>query len=183
MVGADVVITSYTRFRLDFDRYAELPWAGLIVDEAQFVKNHQAKTYRCARTLPAPFKLAITGTPMENNLTELWALLSITAPELFASVKSFGDYYRKPIEKQGDAERLAQLRRRIKPLLLRRTKDQVAPDLPAKLSQVLELELHPRHRKIYETHLQRERAKVLGLIDDWIGTGSPSSARSPYCVS
>ena len=83
VAGADVVVTSYTLLRLDFDAYAALTWAGLILDEAQYVKNHQSKTYQCARRLDAPFKLAITGTPMENNLMELWSLLSITAPGLF----------------------------------------------------------------------------------------------------
>lgn len=164
--NADVVITSYTRFRLDFDTYSAMSWSALILDEVQFVKNHQSKAYQCVRKLETPFKLAITGTPMENNLMELWSLLSITAPGLFPNIKKFGDYYRKPIENQGDAELLAQLRRRIKPLLLRRTKDQVAADLPAKQEQVLELELNPRHRKIYQTHLQRERQKILGLISD-----------------
>ena len=82
--GADLVVTSYTLFRLDFDEYhAAQSWSGLILDEAQFVKNHQAKAYQCARKLAAPFKLAITGTPMENNLMELWSLLSIAAPGLF----------------------------------------------------------------------------------------------------
>ena len=163
---ADVVVTSYTLFRLDIDAYAALPWSGLILDEAQFVKNHQSKIYQCARQLPAPFKLAITGTPMENNLMELWSLLSITAPGLFPNPTRFDHYYARPIEKQGDAELLAQLRRRIKPLVKRRTKEQVVADLPAKQEQVLEVELHPRHRKIYQTHLQRERQKVLGLVDD-----------------
>ena len=97
---------------------------------------------------------------------ELWSLLSITAPGLFPSPARFRDYYARPIEKQGDAELLAQLRRRIKPLVKRRTKEQVAADLPAKQEQVLEVDLHPQHRKIYQTHLQRERQKVLGLIDD-----------------
>jgi superfamily II DNA or RNA helicase len=164
--GADVVVTSYTLFRLDFDAYAEMPWSGLLLDEAQFTKNHQSKIYQCARRLPAPFKLAITGTPMENNLMELWSLLSITAPGLFPNPTRFRYYYAQPIEKQSDAELLTQLRRRIKPLVKRRTKEQVIADLPAKQEQVLEVELHPRHRKIYQTHLQRERQKILGLIDD-----------------
>jgi len=164
--GADAVVTSYTLFRLDFDAYAKLDWSGLVLDEAQFTKNHQSKIYQCARRLPAPFKLAITGTPMENNLMELWALLSITAPGLFPNPTRFRDYYARPIEKQGHAELLAQLRRRIKPLIRRRTKEQVATELPAKQELVLEVDLHPRHRKIYQTHLQRERQKVLGLIDD-----------------
>ncbi len=166
--GADAVITSYTLLRIDFDHYAKMPWSGLILDEAQNTKNHQSKIYQCARRLPAPFKLAITGTPFENSLMELWSLLSITAPGLFPHPQRFRDYYARPIENHGTdhAELLAQLRRRIKPLVLRRTKEQVAADLPAKQEQVLEVELHPRHRKIYQTHLQRERQKVLRLIDN-----------------
>jgi superfamily II DNA or RNA helicase len=166
IAGADVVVTSYALLRIDYDRYAELGWSGLILDEAQFVKNHQSRTYQCARRLPAPFKLAITGTPMENNLMELWSLLSITAPGLFPSPARFRDFYARPIEAGGQAELLRQFRRRIRPLVKRRTKEHVAPDLPAKQEQVLEVELHPRHRRIYETHLQRERQKILGLIRD-----------------
>src|SRR5262249_34692238 len=102
----------------------------------------------------------------ENNLMELWSLLSIAAPGLFPNPARFKEYYVQPIEKKGDHELLAQLKRRIKPLILRRTKEQVASDLPAKQEQVLEVELHPKHRKVYQTHLQRERQKVLGLIGD-----------------
>ena len=166
IAGADAVVTSYTLLRLDFDAHAAALWSGLILDEAQYTKNHQSKIYQCARRLPAPFKVAITGTPMENNLMELWSLLSITAPGLFPNPARFRDYYARPIERQGDAGLLAQLRRRIKPLVKRRTKEQVAADLPEKQEQVLEVELHPRHRKLYQTYLQRERQKVLGLIDD-----------------
>ena len=166
ITGADVVVTSYTLLRLDFDAHLAAEWSGLILDEAQYVKNYQSKIYQCARRLRAPFKVAITGTPMENNLMELWSLLSITAPGLFPNPARFRDYYARPIERQGDAELLAQLRRRIRPLLKRRTKEQVAADLPEKQEQVLEVELHPRHRKLYQTYLQRERQKVLGLLDD-----------------
>jgi superfamily II DNA or RNA helicase len=166
IAGADAVVTSYALLRLDFDAYSAAPWSGLILDEAQFAKNHQSKAYQCARRLAAPFKLAVTGTPMENNLMELWSLLSITAPGLFPNPARFRDYYARPIERQGQAELLAQLRRRIRPLVRRRTKEQVATELPAKQEQVLRVELHPRHRKLYQTHLQRERQKVLGLIGD-----------------
>jgi superfamily II DNA or RNA helicase len=164
--GADVVVTSYTLLRLDFEAYAKLPWAGLVLDEAQVVKNHQSKVYQCARRLPAAFKLAITGTPMENNLMELWSLLSITAPGLFPDPVRFQQYYARRIERVGDPGLLAQLRRRVRPLVRRRTKEQVAADLPAKQEQILEVELHPRHRKVYQTHLQRERQRVLGMVDD-----------------
>ncbi|HUG51646.1 MAG TPA: SNF2-related protein, partial [Terrimesophilobacter sp.] len=143
--GADVVVTSYTLFRLDFDEYRAHGWAGLILDEAQFVKNKTSAIHRCARDLAAPFKLAITGTPMENNLMELWALFAIVAPGLFASARRFGEQYQRPIEKGDDAdaaaERLSRLRRRIRPLMMRRTKDVVAADLPAKQEQLLRVEL------------------------------------------
>ncbi|HSP52348.1 MAG TPA: DEAD/DEAH box helicase [Cryobacterium sp.] len=163
---ADVVVTSYTLFRLDFGDYDTLDWSGLLLDEAQFVKNRKSRAHQCARRLATPFKLAITGTPLENNLMEFWSLLSITAPGLFPSPGRFGDYYQKPIEKDAAEDRLDQLRRRIRPFMLRRTKEQVAGDLPSKQEQVLELTLHPRHRAVYDTHLQRERQKVLGLIDN-----------------
>ena len=94
---------------------------------------------------------------------ELWSLLSITAPGLFPDPKRFAEHYARPIERGGDAERLARLRRRIKPLVKRRTKELVAAELPAKQEQTLELSLHPRHRKLYDTRLQRERQKILGL--------------------
>ena len=167
IAAGDVVVVTYTLLRLEADAYRSVDWAGVILDEAQFVKNHQAKTYRSVRELAAPFKLALTGTPMENNLMELWSLLSITAPGLFADPKRFSEHYARPIERRGDSERLARLRRRIKPLVKRRTKELVAADLPAKQEQTLDVELHPRHRRLYDTHLQRERQKILGLLGDF----------------
>lgn len=163
---ADIVITSYALFRIDYEAYASRTWNGLVLDEAQFVKNHQSKAYQCARKLPAAFKLAITGTPLENNLMEFWALTSIVAPGLFSSPKRFAEYYQKPVEKNGDKGQLEKLRRRVRPLMMRRTKDQVIKDLPPKQEQILEVVLNPRHQKVYQTHLQRERQKILGLIED-----------------
>jgi superfamily II DNA or RNA helicase len=165
--GADVVVTSYALFRIDFDNYSQMDWAGLILDEAQFVKNHNGKTHHCVRRLDSKFKLAITGTPMENNLMELWSLLSITVPGLFPSPTAFTDYFRKPIESGANRERLPVLRRRIKPVMLRRTKSQVVTELPPKQEQVLSIGLNAKHRKIYDTRLARERQKVLGLLGDW----------------
>jgi SNF2 family DNA or RNA helicase len=167
VANADIVVTSYALLRIDFEAYAGIDWAGVILDEAQFVKNHASKTHQCVRRLDARFKLAITGTPMENNLMELWALLSITAPGLFPSPKAFTDYFRKPIESGSNKERLPVLRRRIKPVMLRRTKGQVAGELPPKQEQVLSLDLGAKHRKSYDTRMARERQKVLGLLGEW----------------
>ena len=167
LAGADVVVTTYTLLRLEADAYRTPSWAGVMLDEAQYAKNHRSSTYHAIRQLEAPFKLAITGTPMENNLMELWSLLSITAPGLFPDPNRFAEHYARPIERRSDAEQLALLRRRIRPLVKRRTKELVAGDLPAKQEQTLSVDLHPRHRKHYDRQLQRERQKILGLIDDF----------------
>lgn len=165
--GMHIVVTSYALFRLEFEDYQAIEWSGLLLDEAQMIKNHTSRGYRCARLLDVPFKLAITGTPMENNLLELWALVSLTCPGLLGGLKHFTEYYRNPIEREHDAPRLQQLQRRLRPFLLRRTKELVATDLPPKQEQILELDLHPAHRKIYDTRLQRERQKVLGLVENF----------------
>jgi SNF2 family DNA or RNA helicase len=97
---------------------------------------------------------------------DLWTLLSLTAPGLFPNPDRFTEYYRRPIERGGDRAKLDQLRRRIRPLMLRRTKESVAPELPAKQEQIVDVVLQPKHLRIYQTHLQRERQKVLGLLED-----------------
>ncbi|WP_311200816.1 SNF2-related protein [Micrococcus terreus] len=172
--GADVVVTSYAVLRLDEQDYGTLEWTGLIADEAQFIKNRSSKVHGAVKGVRAPFRLTITGTPMENSLTDLWALLNVTAPGLFASPRLFSQEYVKPIEdpdpsEDGErraAERMARLRRRIRPFMLRRTKDMVAQDLPERQEQVIEVPLQPKHRRLYDQVLQRERQKVLGLIQD-----------------
>jgi superfamily II DNA or RNA helicase len=164
--GADVVVTSYTLFRLDFEAYQTLGWAGLVLDEAQFVKNHASKLHAYARELDVDFTLAITGTPLENNLMELWSLFDLVAPGLFPSATRFAEHYQRPIERGIDPRLLTRLQRRIRPFLLRRTKEAVAPELPEKQEQVLHVELAPAHRHLYDTVLQRERQKLFGLIED-----------------
>lgn len=167
---ADVVITSYALFRIDEEAYMDAgyqqPWNGLILDEAQFVKNAKTKAHRIARDIPARFKLAVTGTPMENNLMELWSMFSIVAPGLFPSARWFKDYYASPIEGGEDKKALPRLRQRIRPLMKRRTKDLVAADLPEKNDVRVDVPLAAAHRRAYDTALQRERKKVLGLLED-----------------
>ncbi len=169
-VGADIVVTSYALFRLGSADYRALDWSGLVLDEAQFVKNPASKAHAAAVDLAAPFTLAITGTPLENSLIDLWALFQIVAPGLFPSHRRFVEEYVRPItagEPTDDSgERIAKLRRRIRPLMMRRTKELVASELPAKQEQVLRVDLSPRHRSLYDTVLQKERQKLLGLIED-----------------
>ena len=136
--GADILITSYTLLRLEAEEYQAIPFAGLMLDEAQAVKNHDSATFSVITRLDRRFTVAITGTPLENNLTELWALFRLVAPGLLPALRHFTEYYRTPIEKLGQQDRLDQLRRRIAPLMLRRTKEQVVADLPDKQEQVLD---------------------------------------------
>ncbi len=165
VAGSDIVLTSYALLRIDVEHWAAAPWRGLILDEAQFVKNHQAKTYAAVRRVGARFVVAMSGTPLENSLMDLWSLLSITAPGMFPSPQRFASFYARPVERGTEPGRLVHLRHRIRPLMLRRTKHVVAAELPPKQEQVLTVELHPRHARLYQTHLQRERQKVLGLIE------------------
>lgn len=178
VADVDVVVTSYAIFRLEFEAFHDRDWSGLILDEAQFAKNHATKANECARMLRAPFKLAITGTPLENNLMELWAMLAITAPGLYPSRTRFREDVVRPVEAAArpgadDAVRrvaaatLTRLRRRLRPVLMRRTKGDVAPELPDRQEQVRYVPLAPRHRRVYDTHLQRERSRVLGLLEDF----------------
>ncbi|WP_417562549.1 SNF2-related protein [Microbacterium sp.] len=175
-VETDVIVTSYTLLRLDEAEFTGTEWAAVVLDEAQFAKNPATKIHRAIARLRADVTFAITGTPMENTLSELWALLSLTSPGLFPSARRFRQDYIGPIE-QGKvpenqegapyrAARLERLRRRVRPLMLRRTKEAVAADLPAKQEQILPVELTPAHRAVYDTVLQRERQKVLGLLED-----------------
>lgn len=165
--SADVVVTTYTLLRLESDDYASVDWGGLVLDEAQVVKNHQSKAYAAARMVPAPFRLVVTGTPFENRLLELWSLLSLVAPGLYPHPRAFTEHVVRPVEKLGDDAALRRFTQRIKPFLLRRTKEVVADDLPPKQEQVLQIELGTRHRKIYDTHLAKERQRILGLVEDF----------------
>lgn len=164
--GADIVVTSYTLLRLDSADYHEREWGAVIYDEAQFVKNHMSTTYKVARKLRAGFRLAVTGTPLENSLMDLWSLLSLTAAGLFPDPSEFTTTFRRPIEAGKAPEQLATLRRRIRPFMLRRSKSQVATDLPPKIEQIMPVDLSASHREVYETYLQRERQRVMGLLDD-----------------
>lgn len=172
--GADVVVTSYTVLRLDDQQFQEPEWDGVVLDEAQFVKNRATKAHRAARNLRTRFRLAITGTPLENSLTDLWSLLALTVPGLFPSPRTFREEYVKPVEQPDDSdsgrrragERLDRLRRRIRPFMLRRSKELVASDLPEKQEQVVRVPLEPAHRRLYDRILQRERQKLLRLVED-----------------
>ncbi|MGO2017147.1 MAG: DEAD/DEAH box helicase, partial [Brevibacterium aurantiacum] len=163
---ADLVITSYAILRLDAQAFRSIQWDTFVLDEAQFVKNRTAKVHTAAKGIQARFRLAITGTPMENSLTDLWSLYSITSPGLLPGIEKFRREIVLPIESGESPEGMALLRRRIRPFMKRRNKELVAADLPPKQEQILSVELSSKHRDLYNTVLQKERKKLLGLIND-----------------
>jgi superfamily II DNA or RNA helicase len=146
----DLVVTTYGTLLRDQESLARQQWSTLICDEAQFLKNANAKAAQAVRGIKARSRLSLTGTPVENHLGELWAQLHWLNPGLLGSRKAFDQAFRTPIEKHGDGARLDLLQRRIAPFLLRRTKALVATDLPAKTSSVLAVRLEGAQRDLYE---------------------------------
>ncbi|WP_407335079.1 SNF2-related protein [Dietzia kunjamensis] len=163
----DIVVTSATVLRLDAESYTGVEWAGVILDEAQQAKNPTSKLFAALAGLRADFLLAVTGTPMENNLTELWAVAALSCRGVLPDAKDFRAQYRTPIEKNGDTAALDRLRRRLRPFLLRRRKELVAGELPPRTDAVMEIELSATHRRLYERELARQRASLLALLDDF----------------
>lgn len=164
--NADIIVTSYTLVRLEAQQWSQVRLGGVVIDEAQAVKNPRTATYRALRDLEAPWKLAVSGTPIENSLSDLWSLLSLTCPGLLPPWETFQQQVRRPIENGADPTMLARLTAYVAPFVLRRTKEEVAPDLPDKIVDVVRVDLGKEHRHIYDQYLARERARILDLLRD-----------------
>ena len=147
----DLVLTTYALLPRDEAQLRAHRFHLLILDESQYIKNSRSKAARTAALLAADHRLCLTGTPLQNHLGELWAQFDFLLPGLLGDEKYFNATFRKPIEHHGDYARNAFLVRRIKPFLLRRTKDAVAKELPAKTEMVREVELTGAQRDLYET--------------------------------
>jgi superfamily II DNA or RNA helicase len=151
MPYADVVLTSYALLHRDIEKLKAQPFHLVILDEAQYIKNPRAQVAQAACKLQARHRLCLSGTPVENHLGELWSLMRFLMPGFLGSEKSFNSRFRKAIEKQGDETRFEALKRRVAPLILRRTKDQVAKELPPKTILVHLIELSTPQKDLYET--------------------------------
>jgi len=148
--AADVILIGYPLLLVDSDILLERDFSFVILDEAQTIKNPQAKITQVAQSLRAEHRVCLTGTPMENHLGELWSLFNFVQPALLGERRQFQRLYRAPIENGGDTKRAAALSRRVQPFLLRRTKDAVARDLPPKVQIVEAIELDERQRDFYD---------------------------------
>jgi SNF2 family DNA or RNA helicase len=162
---ADVLLTTYALLSRDAKALGRHRYSVLILDEAQTIKNARSKAASTARALQAEQRLCLTGTPLENHLGELWSLFHFLMPGWLGDEKSFARDYRQPIEKHGDALRLAQLNGRIRPFMLRRTKEQVASDLPPKTLITQWVELTDAQRDRYETLRLAMDSKVRAEVE------------------
>ena len=160
---ADLVITSYALSLRDHDALAAHGFAMLVLDEAQTIKNPASKIGRALRALPVERRLCLTGTPLENHLGELWSLFDFLMPGLLGDQARFARHFRTPIEKRGDVDRQRRLASAIRPFLLRRRKEDVASELPAKTEIVREVTLDGAQATLYETIrvAMQERVRVL----------------------
>jgi superfamily II DNA or RNA helicase len=150
VAGCDVAITTYPLLVRDEDRLAEHSFSTLILDEAQAIKNARGQAHRALHRLRADHHICLTGTPVENNLGELWSLFDFLAPGLLGDELTFRRWYRQPIEGLGDEERLKALRAQVAPNILRRLKRTVARELPAKTELSHPVELVGKQRELYE---------------------------------
>jgi superfamily II DNA or RNA helicase len=151
IASTNIVVTTYSVLARDIDWMRTVKWHLVVLDESQAVKNPEAKATRAVYELQAAHRLCLSGTPVENNLTELWSQFAFLMPGLLGDRRSFHKRFRVPIEKRGDAQCAASLSRRIRPFLLRRTKTDVATELPPKTEIIQRIELEPAQRDLYET--------------------------------
>jgi superfamily II DNA or RNA helicase len=148
---AQVIITSYTLLVTELSELEDIDYSMLVLDEAQWIKNPLTQTARAVRCLRASHRLAVTGTPLENHLGELWAHVDAVMPGFLGDYRSFNQSFRIPIERHEDDRRMAILRQRIAPFLLRRSKANVAPELPPKSETVLRVAMNEGQRRLYES--------------------------------
>ncbi|HVH99059.1 MAG TPA: DEAD/DEAH box helicase, partial [Enhygromyxa sp.] len=146
---ADVILTTYALLRLDIEQLAAREWDAVVLDEAQAIKNPTSKVARAAYKLRAKFKVALTGTPVENHLEDLWSQFHFLQPGLLGGRGEFSDRYVKAIA-VGDEDAAKRLRRRIRPFVLRRLKSEVAKELPPRTDVVLRCELDANERRAYD---------------------------------
>jgi superfamily II DNA or RNA helicase len=147
--SADVTLTTYAVLRLDAGALASEEWDAVVLDEAQAIKNESSQTARAAFTLRGRFRIAVSGTPVENRLEELWSVMHFANPGLLGGRSDFQERYGAPIA-AGDPKAAARLRAKIRPFVLRRMKRDVLPELPPRTDQVLSIDLDDRERAVYD---------------------------------
>jgi SNF2 family DNA or RNA helicase len=161
----DIILSSYHTIRQDIELISSFPFHYIILDESQVIKNPASMLYKTMIRLKSEFKLVLTGTPVENSLTDLWTQLNFVNPGLLGDLSFFRREFAKPIEQLGDDEKEVKLRKIIKPFILRRTKEMVAPDLPPITEQTVFCDMTEEQNKLYDEEKSAVRNSILKNIE------------------
>ncbi|MBB1505697.1 DEAD/DEAH box helicase [Pseudoalteromonas sp. SG41-1] len=164
LAQADCILTTYPLLKRDIAYYSPLYFENIILDEAQYIKNDSAQVSRLVKRLNAQFNLCLSGTPIENNLFELKSLLDFAMPSLLGSQAHFKQHFQTPIERDADSDRAKELKSLILPFILRRTKAEVAQELPPKTELIKEFEFEAQQKDIYQSITDSLEEKMVDLF-------------------
>lgn len=163
--GKEIIITTYGTLRSDIKLMVDIPFDYVVLDESQAIKNPSSKVTRAAGLLRAKNRLCLSGTPLQNNTFDIFAQMNFLNPGMLGSIEFFRQEFSIPIDKFGEADRKDHLRKLLYPFILRRTKEQVAKDLPDKTETILYCEMEEEQRNIYDAYRNDFRDKILGTIE------------------
>jgi len=161
---SDIVLTSYALLRRDIDQLKKHKYRLIILDESQNIKNYDSLTAKCAKQLNAYAKLALSGTPIENRLSELWSVFDFLMPGFLYDINEFGYRFSIPIEERGDKTAAARLRKQVYPFILRRLKRDIAKDLPDKVESIAYCHMTPKQKEYYLEYLESTRNEIFGQV-------------------
>ncbi len=162
---ADIVITSYTLLRRDIDEYSTTDFGYFIIDEAQNIKNPNSQNAKCVKEIKAKAFFALTGTPLENSISDLWSIFDFIMPGYLYSQGKFVRRYETPIIKGKDTKVLEELNKRIRPFILRRLKAEVVTELPPKIEQRITVEMTQEQKEIYLAYLEATKNEINSQIE------------------
>jgi SNF2 family DNA or RNA helicase len=160
----DIVLTSYSLVRNDAAEFSKYFWQYIILDESQAIKNPESQTARSLMLLKSHNRIALSGTPVQNNTFDLYSQFNFLNPGLLGNKQFFKDEFANAIDKKQDEEKTQQLRKIVYPFMLRRTKEQVAPDLPEKIESIIWCEMEPEQRKVYDEYKKFYRDSLMERI-------------------
>jgi non-specific serine/threonine protein kinase len=162
----NIIITTYGTLRSDIQMLMKIPFDYVVLDESQAIKNPASKVTKAAGLLKSKNRVCMSGTPLQNNTFDIYAQMNFLNPGLLGSVEFFRNEFSTPIDKLGEQEQKEHLRKLLYPFILRRTKEQVAKDLPEKTETILFCEMESAQRNVYDTYRNAYRNKILGVIDE-----------------
>lgn len=160
-----VIITSYDSLKRDIDLYENYCFKYVVADEAQYIKNNNTKNSKAIKTINAETKFALTGTPIENSLSELWSIFDFIMPGYLYKYKKFKELYETPIIKEQNEDVMNKLKKQIEPFVLRRTKGEVLTELPDKTVTILNNEMSEEQYNIYMSYMAQARKEIMSQID------------------